>query len=173
MHGHEKSSWQNDHSIFQRILEVFTFELYTLPVLSSTRKPRQVLIFNFKIKKDQKRRCYFIIWSNDNQTLHKSHTCYTDVAFLPAIIKVPPPGHSQPDTGPSFRWWRRVCSPSTCYPGSSVSCVVSDGPGSPSLRHEKKLRPLSADCLEDRPTLAPPSFLQPVVVESNKCSLFE
>ena len=139
------SSWQSDQSIFQRILEVFTFELYTLPVLSSTRKPRQVLIFNFKIKKDQKRRCCFIIWSNDNQSLHKSHTFDTDVTFLPAIIPVPPPGHFPPDTGPSFhlhsdtgpsfRWCRGVCCSSTLYLGSSASCGASDAPGNLSLLH--------------------------------------
>ena len=150
----------SDHWIFQmtRILDDIMFQ-----------HPETWSCIDFQeIKTNQKRRWYFIIQLNSSQIL-QPETSDTDVSFYPATtIPVPPPGHSLPDTGPSFRWCRGVCCSSTFYLGSSGSCGAADVPVTLFHRHEKKPRPLSVDFLEDRPTWAPPSYLQPVVWESNQ-----
>ena len=94
MHGHEKSSWQNDQSIFERISEVLTFELYTLPDLSSTRKPRQVLIFNFKLKKRPKEK--MLLYSG--QMTIKLFTNHTHVTLMLPSTQLLPSQYLHLDT---------------------------------------------------------------------------
>ena len=84
--------------------------------------------------------------------------CFKAFHIMAWSIPVPPPGQPSLDTGPSSRWWWWVCRSSTLNPGFCVSC---DCPGSRSLCHHQKAR-ISIDFLEDRPALAPLSYLQPV-----------
>ena len=89
-------------------------------------------------------------------------TCDTDVPLCPlsTFINIHPPSPPKPITGPSFRWSRGICSLPSMNTNLTGTCGLSDTPEKFSLFDEQK--PISVDFLENRPTLAPPSFLQPV-----------
>ena len=117
---------------------------------------------------------FYLIKEANSLNLHESHghvTCHMDVTFPPAIviswsrlvISVHPPCRPMVNIVSSFRGWRGVCRFPTIYESFIISvCGSSDAPGSPSMCHGHKQEPQpSGDFLEDWPSLAPPSLLQP------------
>ena len=87
----------------------------------------------------------------------------SDVPLCPlvAVIDEEPPGESKPITTSSLRGVRGVCSLSPMYPDFSGNRGASDAPEKFSLFDEEKPRLMSVKFFEHRPSLAPPSFLQP------------
>ena len=126
----------------------------------------------FKTLKRDKSKVSLVLYYLIKRQSHSSLNTRNIYIILTQLshTSVPPPGISNTDTGSSFRWWRRVCRSSACYPEFSGSCGGADAPVSLSLLHEQK--PLSINFLVNRSTLAPPSNLQPVG-ERNQLSLSE